>query len=65
LDAYSAAAATDADEATHGFAVVSSPVDQPSNYWEWIEKYSSQTCLRKVLDTKTNKYYPATNIAYR
>uniref|UniRef100_A0A383VTM6 Uncharacterized protein n=1 Tax=Tetradesmus obliquus TaxID=3088 RepID=A0A383VTM6_TETOB len=54
-----------ADEATHGFAVVSSPVDQAHNYWEWVEKYSSQTCLRKPLDAATGKYYAATNIAYR
>jgi hypothetical protein len=54
-----------ADEATHGFAVVSSPVDQADNYWEWIERYSSQACLRKVKDAVTGKFYAATNIAYR
>jgi hypothetical protein len=40
-------------------------VDQAHNYWEWIEGYSSQACLRKVRDATTKKSYAATNIAYR
>lgn len=53
------------DEATHGFAVVASPVDQAFNYWEWIEGYSTKACLRKRRDRVTKNFYAATNIAYR
>jgi hypothetical protein len=40
-------------------------VDEPHNYWQWIDGYSTNACLRKVRDATTKKFYAATNIAYR
>eukprot|EP00882_Tetradesmus_deserticola_P002285 GHRQ01002438.1.p1 GENE.GHRQ01002438.1~~GHRQ01002438.1.p1 ORF type:complete len:356 (+),score=119.88 GHRQ01002438.1:147-1214(+) len=54
-----------ADEATHGFAVVASPVDMADNYWEWISRYSAKACLRPMRDPITRERFAATMIAYR
>eukprot|EP00878_Enallax_costatus_P000380 GHUV01000465.1.p1 GENE.GHUV01000465.1~~GHUV01000465.1.p1 ORF type:complete len:426 (+),score=62.04 GHUV01000465.1:189-1280(+) len=54
-----------ADEASHGFAVISSPVNEPSNYWNSVEKYSRAACVPPVRDPKTGKDYAATNIKKR
>lgn len=54
-----------ADEAGHGFAVISSPVDEPVNYWNYAAAYSRQSCILPVRDTVTRKKFAPTLIAYR